>query len=129
MKLWYTNKLSFTSYTTLTRHSCARWNFHVYVMSRVQCTMYKIIATSIECTTALQANNMRVTRASINESVPCIDKLMSGSPLRVKKLQNSELEGFLLQVNLQHKTLISKAVYLSELCIPKGLLTKINLQH
>ena len=56
-----------------------------------------------------------------------IDELMSGSSLEgksiFKKPLNSELKGFLLQVNLQHKTLISKAFYF------KSLLTKINLQH
>ena len=48
-----------------------------------------------------------------------IDELMSGSSLDgkiiFKKPLNSEHKGFLLQVNLQHKTLISKAFYFKNL--------------
>ena len=41
MKLWYTNRLLFTSYTTLTPHSGTRKNFMVK-------SMYKTVATCIE---------------------------------------------------------------------------------
>ena len=77
---------------------------HIYVT-------YKIIAMCNERATELRANNARVTREyyKAGQSVLfTIDKLMSGF---LKKLQNSELKGFPLQVNLQHKTLISKAFY------------------
>ena len=46
---------SFTSYTTLTPHSCTRRDFHAYMMSRVQYTTYKIIAMCIERATTLWA--------------------------------------------------------------------------
>jgi len=44
-----------------------------------------------------------------------IDKLMSGSSLElsIKKPQNSEFYDFLVKLNLQHKTLITKAYFRS----------------
>ena len=48
-KLWYTDKLPFTSYTTFTPHSCVRRDFHAYVTSCIEYTTYKITVTCIEC--------------------------------------------------------------------------------
>ena len=66
MKLWYTNNSPFISYTALTPHSNSRSDFSSYVTSHLQ---YKIIATCIEHTTALWANNMHVKREY--KSKPC----------------------------------------------------------
>ena len=88
--------------------------------THVEYTMYKIIATC-------WADVTRVMRASIKagEGVPLlfkIDKLMSSSSLEgkafFKKLQNSELLGFLIQVLWLSS---SKLCFLS-------LLTKIHLR-
>ena len=38
MKFWHTNKLPFTSFTTLTPHSRAKRDFHAYVIVSVQYT-------------------------------------------------------------------------------------------
>ena len=68
----------------------------------------------IEDATALQTNNTHIMHGyKAGEGVPCYSRLINlclAPPLRVKlfkKPQNSELQGFLLQVNLEHKTLIS----------------------
>ena len=73
-------------------------------------TTYKIIACIERALTALRANIMRVTREyKAGEGVLSYSQLTNWCltpPLRVKlfkKPQNSELKGFLLQVNLQHK--------------------------
>ena len=57
---WYTYNFTFTSYTTITPHSNSQSDFFAYVMSHVQCTMYRIIAC-IERATVLRANITCVT--------------------------------------------------------------------
>ena len=80
---------------------------------RLYGSTYKIIATCIERATELRANNARVTGVTreyykAGQSVLfTIDKLMSGF---LKKLQNSELKDFPLQLNCS-TTLISKTFY------------------
>ena len=64
MKFWCTNNSPFTSYTTVTPDSDSGSDYSTYVTSHDQYTTYKIIAC-IECATALWANIMLVTRASI----------------------------------------------------------------
>jgi len=73
MKLWYTNKLPFTSFTTLTPHSSAKRDFHTYVMFSVQYTYVQNHATCIECT-VLHANSTCVTcykGGKGGKGVPC----------------------------------------------------------
>ena len=60
MKLCYTNNLLFTSYTTVIPHSDSWSNFSLMWCHAFSISMYKIIATCIECTTALRANNTHV---------------------------------------------------------------------
>ena len=59
-------------YTTVSSHSNSQGNFLAYVMSRVQYTMYKIIAMCVEDATVLWANiTDAMCEYKAGESVPC----------------------------------------------------------
>ena len=75
--------------------------------------MYKIIATCIECATALHANNTREKHQYKSGALlVMIDKLMSGSSLEGKAfIRSHKLLTLRLSTSGNTKTLISKAFY------------------
>ena len=75
---------------------------------------YVRIKSLLHVLSALPHFGLIIREYKAGKSVLCYSQLINwclAPPLRIKKPQNSELKGFLLQVNLRHKTLISKAFY------------------
>ena len=78
MKVWSTNKLHFSRYTTFTPHSDTKTYFHTYVTSHVQMLSYEIIVTLLS-TTLLRTNKTCIIQEAldnVNSSELCFDGLL-----------------------------------------------------
>ena len=71
MKLWYTNKSPFTSYTTITPHSDSQNDFSAYVTSHVQ---YTYLRKSLLCVLSMRPCFVlrdRLSSPGLNHLIKC----------------------------------------------------------